>query len=477
MFNIFEKLPFNRDKISKILEAIKPFKLPIILLLIFGVFNISVKWIIPTFNNISISNSPVKEIEATCSKNLLAGSNIDIRDFKVVAIHKNGRKSKIASSKIKASPKKVPSIGSSANITLCLKKDEKIKCKTEIKIAREKVVTFEVGYPNPPDVKATLYTSGEFAFSGKGNIMTFEEGDMPWLNSDNIDLEETPIKSVTFGKNVKPVSLNYFFEDLETLTYISPIPDTVQSMYKTFCNCSSLEKTADWTACGVLLDISEAYNGCYSLSYIHTIPGNVRKANYSFEGCSELLETADMTQASSLIECAGMYSGCKKLTSAQIGPVVEDASEMYYGCVNLKATPEFPDTLVNMESMFLGDESLSTCMPIPKSVKHTGSTFYGCRALSGEITINCNNTDFSGMFEGACIATQVNLVGNSVMLDVFANTCEAENVFVNGYSADQNISSYEDATNKAKEIEEKAKKKEKSKKNKKADKKGKKNKK
>ena len=47
------------------------------------------------------------------------------------------------------------------------------------------------------------------------------------------------------------------------------------------------------------------------------------------------------------------------------------------------------------------------------------------------------------MFADACTATEVNLVGSSKLLDVYANTNADGHVYVNGKAADKSITSYD----------------------------------
>ena len=98
-----------------------------------------------------------------------------------------------------------------------------------------------------------------------------------------------------------------------------------------------------------------------------------------------------------------------------------------------------------MEGTFSGAVSLSKFDAIiPDTVQELNQTFKNCELLAGQIQIDCNVENFEEIFTGACQATKVNLVGNSMLLDAYANTCDMDNVYVNGIKPNTAIQQYED---------------------------------
>lgn len=434
-------MPFDLKSIG---NQLKPFKNGIIVGGIFLLVLFVLKVVFPTINEMLANQTPITEIEATNNKEYKIDDQIKPEDFSIVATHENGRKSKISSSEIDISTKNIKPIGKTTTVTVVMKNDEAIKCEVKVKTSRKKIVSFTCGYPNIKDVKAVIYSNGELCFEGTGDIMTFDEGNMPWRDYE--EKKEYPIRSVSFGKGVTPSNLNYFFEKLPELTYIDKIPGTVQSMVRTFADCPKITTTGDWSECSVLLNITECYEENDELLNIAALPVNVRTSARTFADCGKLMTPPDMSQAVNLVNCTEMFQDCKSLVSAVMAPNIVVAEGMYAGCINLKEVPVLPETLENMKSMFEGDVSLEKGNLIPQSVTQLSNCFKKCEFLSGEITINCNAQEFGGMFSAACLATKINLVGESIMLDAYANTKEnnVNSIFVNSVQANQNIKSYED---------------------------------
>lgn len=431
--------------LKSIANQLKPFKSALIIggifLLIIAVLKIGM----PALNEVLANKTPIVSIEASNNKEYTVDDQIKPEDFVVMATHENGRKTRVSPSAITISTESIKPIGESTAVTVAMQNDESIKCETQVKTSRDKVVSFTCGYPNIKDVKAVIYSNGELCFEGAGDIMTFDEGHMPWSNYEEMDV--VPIRSVSFETGVTPSNLNYFFEDQEELAYIDTIPGTVQSMVRTFADCPKLTATGDWSECNVLLNITECYLSDTELLDIAALPSHVRNSTRTFANCTKLMTPPDMSQAKSLVTCTGMFQDCKSLVSAVMAPNIVVAESMYAGCINLKEVPDLPESLSDMTRMFEGDVSLEKGNLIPAGVVKLSNCFRRCEFLSGEIIINCNAEDFSGMFSDACLATKVNLVGESFMLDAYANTKDnnLNSIFVNSVQADQNIRSYSDA--------------------------------
>lgn len=431
-----------KDILSKVLEALKPFKTAIIILLAALFFMIILGVIVPAIQKATSSKEPIIGIEATNDNKYKSSQELSLDDFSIVAKHKDGKKTQLSSEDVTISNTSLAPIGDTTNVTLYLKENPEISCDVEVKIKREKVIGFQCGYPIVTDVIAVLYSNGELCFEGEGDVLVFGQGNYPWLNYDESD--SFPIYAISFQKGVTPSNMNYWFEGLETLTYVEPIPSSVRTMVGTFEGCSSLTATADWSNTTSLLNINNTYKNCESLKETFPIPERVRTAQETFSGCSSLQFTADTSNSKSLVSTKYMYRDCNMLISAKIGESVTDMTGMFENCINLKLMPTIPPTVEIMDDAFVGNISLTSMTEIPISVKSMNSCFANCEMLTGELVINANALEFGGMFDNAAIATKVNLIGGSALLDAYGNTSTSGNVLVNGRTPNSSIHSYED---------------------------------
>lgn len=428
--------------LSKINEVLKPFKKLIIVGIILILVLIVVKAVLPTVSEIRANKTPIKNIEAINNRTYSSDSEIKATDFTVKATHEDGKTNTLDASDYELSQTGVNPVGEETKVTVSLVSDSSIKCTAKVKTKREKVVGFECGYPKASSVKAVLYSNGELCFEGEGDVMVFDEGAYPWLNYDNMD--DNPIKSVSFQKGVTPSNMNYWFKGMTTLTYVDSIPTSVKSMIGTFSGCIAMEKGADWSKCDELLNINDSYNGCVSITYVPAVPKKVKTATSAFAGCESMKTSPDLTGAESLANAKGMFSGCKKMNSITMGPSIENAESMYSDCINLKNMPTFPGTVKTLNSAFKGDVSLVTLTEIPAFVEDTSGMLSGCEMIEGDLVVKGNPKESSSMFEGAALATKVNLTGDCQELDVLANTSDTGNVYVNNNIPNENITSYAD---------------------------------
>ena len=201
------------------------------------------------------------------------------------------------------------------------------------------------------------------AFEGKGDILQFDQGDFPWQQAEN------EVYAISFEEDIKPVNMDYWFEGLETLTYISPLPDSVESVVGMCKDCIELKKGVDWSQCKNLLDITSVYEDCTSMKKIYPIPSTVRTAASAFLNCTELQTAPDMTKADALTNASQMYQDCKKLTETNTAPHLQILDEMYSGCINLKEQPEIAAGAISLESTFQDCQKLVTTKRIPGNSK------------------------------------------------------------------------------------------------------------
>lgn len=428
-----------KNKASSVLQ---PFKVPLIILALVAVGMVVLCVVVPSINASVANSTPIVSIEAENTKVYTKGDEISLSDFTVTATHENGKSTKLNAEDYELSSVSTAPTGDTTEITVYLAEDHNISCVAEVSMEREKVVGFQCGYPEVSNVTAVLYSNGELCFEGSGDVLVCSEGDFPWLDYDDDD--DYPITAVSFEEGVTPTDMNYWFEDIETLTYVAPIPASVKTMVRTFSDCSALTVAADWSACSSLLNVNEIYDGCTALVETYPLLPSIRTAERAYADCISLLACPDSSAAESLANCTEMYEGCEVLVKAEIPTGAQDITGIFSDCINLKDMPTIPDGVKNMTSAFEDDVSLTTLTAIPAGVETLTDAFSNCQLIHGDFTIDCNVESFENVFSGACVATKLNLIGASALLDAYANTNEYGNVYVNGVSPNTGITDYQD---------------------------------
>lgn len=426
------------EVVKAILEQALNFKKQLIAVAILLVVLFAMKTVVPIVMEARANQTPITSISAENSKVYSVSSELSASDFTVKATHEDGKVSTLDTSEFSLSRTSLRPVGDTTKVTIYLGEDKNITCDVDVNVKREKVLGFKVGYPEQADVTAVLYSNGELCFEGTGDVMVFEDGEYPWIDYENSD--ENPILSVSFEDTVTPTNMDYWFSNCKTLTYVSPIPTSVKSLVETFKNCTNLKRTANWENCNNLLNINYAYSGCSSLTETSPIPSSVRTARSAFEDCISLESTADMSNATDLQSAISMYEGCQSLNTVIMCPAPVYIDSMLKDCINLKKMPNIPDTVKSMSKAFSGDTSLIYMSTIPASAEDISSCLEGCPYLEGDITIDCNASAYSGMFSGSAVATDINLIGKSKVLDIYAGTADYGNVTVNGKQPNAELS-------------------------------------
>ena len=412
-------------------DILNTFKKPLIILgIILAVF-FALKVILPFVNNATANQSPIVEIKADNDLVYAQSDKISPSDFTVTAIHESGKENTLDPGEYTINRKHPDRTGKSTPVEITLKSDKSIKVKVKVKNEREKLISFECGFPDVKDVQAVLYSNGELCFEGKGDILRYEDGAYPWMDYETMD--DDPITAVSFEEGITPAYLDGYFANVETLTYVSNIPNSVESLNGTFTGCIALEKLPDLSGCTNLQDMTEAFMECTSLTMIPTLPANVRTIDNMCNGCILLQSLPDLSGATGVVSAMGTFSGCSVLTEAEVPPKTKNMSEMFSSCINLKEMPEIPGSVTNMESAFADDNSLSVVTSIPASVKNLNNAFAQCSKLTGTFRIDAEPEDYQGMFTDAAIATDLDLTGSSTALEVMALTAgDGTNITVNG---------------------------------------------
>lgn len=415
---------------KKLAEFLKPFKKPLIIITALLVLYIVVGVIVPQINEAQSSKSPIVSITATNNNEYKKTDKIENSDFTVKAKHENGKYTKISKDDFKISRNKVFPVGKTTSVEVTLKDDVNIKCTVKVKNERNKIVGFQCGYPNVKDVKAVLYSNGELCFEGKGDVLIADDNNYQWFDYEEED--DYPINAVSFEKNVTPTNLNQYFSGLETLTYVSKIPSSVKNMVGTFADCTTLKEAADISECNNLTNTTESYSGCEELKKAGAIPENVVITDNMFSDCIKLQGAADCSKAVKVQKATGMYSGCSTLTSANVPPNVQNLDNTFENCINLKEMPMIPKSVTSMNSTFANNKSLEKLSNVPRNVTSISGCFSGCEMAAGSLVIDTDTKEYSEVFSGAALATNLNLTGQSSMLNYYASTSENRLILING---------------------------------------------
>lgn len=423
--------------LNKIVDFIKSQKKYMIILSIVIVLFLILQLVIPVIQNKVANKTPIVKITAECDKIYDVDSKIKLKDFSITAEHQDGAKSSLTSDDVRLSTTKITPVGDCTTVIVSLKSNPDIQCNVTIHSEREKIVGFQCGYPHVKDVVAVLYNNGELCFEGSGDVLVFDEGACPWLDYE--EMEAYPIRSVSFQDSVQPTDMNYWFEKIDTLTYVAPIPSSVKTMVQTFAECENLTRMANISNCSALLNISGCYQDCTALYLVSPIPPSVTTAISAFSNCAELKCTPELTNATNLTNMELMFADCKKLVTVSMPPSVMNLEGTFQNCINLKTMPSIPVTTQNMNATFQGDVSLTTLSNIPKNVSDVSNCFDCCEMITGDLIVASNAQQYTGMFSNASLATTINLTGTSKYLQQYANTGTYGNVYVNGRLPDPNV--------------------------------------
>lgn len=420
------------ERLSDYISENKKMFIALIVVIVIGAVLMTV---MPIIRDIRTNRTPVVSLYAKCEKSYTEKEKLDPDDFSVTAVHKDGSKEGLDTDQFALGAKSITTGQDTTKVKVIYLKNRKITCTADVKNARKAVKKYYIGKTNRKSVQAVVYDTGELRFRGKGDILNYGSGDTPWKTDDSLSVK---ITSVSFDKTVTPTNLDNLFASMEDLKKAGTIPSSVVSMNGTFSSCTSLQKGADWSDCDALRDITKCYYGCTSLVSAPALPTGVTVADSAFASCTSLVKSPDPSAAESLKSCTYMYSECSVLSSLAIPPHADDISNIAYSCTNLQKA-SVPGSVTVMDSAFASCSSLATVTYIPSSAISMENAFSNCRMLNGSMRIDAKakGDDASGMFEGACASSQLNLTGTSKHLKAYAQTNGAGNVTVGGKAVSQ----------------------------------------
>lgn len=416
-------------------EVLLPFKKPLLIVGCFAIIFFIIGKGLPAIRDMIVGRSPIVGIEAENEKEYEKSSIIKISDFDLYYLHENGKRTRMSEEGVTISKDKPNKVGATTEVTL---KKEKWECTVELKNKRHVVAEIECGKPNLKDVKATVYSNGELAFTGTGDILSYNNNDYPWLSFDGID--KNPITSITFEDTVKPIYMDGYFRELHELEYVENIPASVESLEGTFSGCSALKIAPDLEHCKNLLNMSHCFENCIAMVKPPSIPSSVKNLDSCFASCAELKEGTDVSHATGVMTAIQMYSGCSMLNKADLPPQVKVIDDAFKNCINMKKAPAIPESVESMSNTFQNNTSLVEASTIPANVRDVSGCFQGCAKLKGILIVNGNPKKYTGFLSKASIATNLDLQGNSKMLDILVQQGnENPNITVNGSKPNYDI--------------------------------------
>lgn len=408
-----------------------------------------IQMVVVIYNNANLEKANMSAIISMTAeplepdKEYKQGEEIKITQFNIRAQHANGMETSLAADDVHLNKTLPEYTGDTTDLTFVLNDDETIIAQTQVKNKREPLFYFSCGTPNIDDVHAVYYSNGELCFEGKGDVLQYTSSTYPWKSYDGQD--ENPIISVSFSDGITPKNLDGWFSDMPTLVFVKNIPDTVESMWDTFANDTSLQYTPNWSECAELKNLKGTFYNCTALqSVTYQFPETVTNASNMFYGCTSLQQTPDFKVANSLENGTSMFEECSKLRTSTVPSNMRYMDAMFKNCINLRDMPEIPDTVVTMSESFSGCTSMESVTVIPEFVTNVSNCFNGCDKISGMLWVDANPESFDACFEGACVATTVDLQGNSEYLDVLANTGTEKNITVFGKSPDETLNTIND---------------------------------
>lgn len=276
-----------------------------------------------------------------------------------------------------------------------------------IPVTRNPVVEYSIGYPNPQNVKATVYSNGDLVFTGEGETQDFSKDRIPW--------KADAYSYVEFEPGIEAKNIDNWFRGNKDLIECRNIPKTVESMRSTFEDDTGLVKAPDYFQCTSLRIMENTFKGCILLERADILPVNVVNADYLFSGCVSMEKAPDIMKANSLAQADGMFMGCTRLVHApQLPNSVVTMKNCYSKCINIHKAAAFPVMAENIENCYEGCTSLEEASSIPESVIRYSGCFSGCRDLNGRLEINTDSANYSSVLNGAATAgKKLFLSGNS----------------------------------------------------------------
>ena len=255
-------------------------------------------------------------------------------------------------------------------------------------------------------------------------------------NVTSVNMNNTPFETQTI--------MNSTFNNCQSLTSVTHIPNTVTEMNSTFANCKAL--TTQPTIPNSVTKMAYTFNNCTSLTSA-SLPNNVVNAHYVYNGCNKLTTTP--TIPNSVTNMSGLFRGCNNISTlpsitnnvinmtyafsytniyniSSLPDGLNNLDSAFWYCQNLKTVNKLPSNVKNMHYTFGQCHNLSYCCDIPNGVTNINSLFYDCNNLTTAPNIPNSVIDMQNSFYCCTNLTTAPNIPNSVanLVDTF-NGCRS----------------------------------------------------
>lgn len=349
-----------------------------------------------------LESQPITELKCEFIGEVTPSEQLRSSMFRVQAVTNSGIMFDIQSYSIDV--KNAPKNGSEFNVTVTYQEKSNVMT---VPIKRNPVTEYKIGYPEPENVKATIYSNGDLEFSGSGNTMSFRDGDVPWKDED--------YTHVYFSGMIEPGNIDYWFKGNRNLVQCQDLPKSIESMRGTFSGCISLTESPNFFQCTKLRIMTDVFNGCINLKTTDVLPVATVNADAAFKDCKSLLLGPDMTKTTALTSINSICAGDTSLTAAPMIPEsVIEMSKAFEGCSNIHTAAAFPKLVENISYSYADCSSLEKGASIPESVNDCKGCYSGCTDLNGNLEINTDTKNNTGiLYKSVQSGKKLTLSGNS----------------------------------------------------------------
>ena len=212
--------------------------------------------------------------------------------------------------------------------------------------------------------------------------------------------------------NGKPI-VSVDMSNCTKMTRAPKIPDTVTTL--SFKGCSAL--TYAPVLPSNIVNLDSCFQNCTRLSQAPAIPAGVTSMVRTFAGCTNLWKAPAIPNG--VTNMFGTFFDTRISAAPDIPASVETLDYAFANCVNLTKVGAIGNGVKSMEATFNNCTALKTAPVIPASVTNMANCFDNCTALTGEVTVNCNPTEYTRAFTSAKIT---GIVGDTTMAEALMMT-------------------------------------------------------
>ena len=203
------------------------------------------------------------------------------------------------------------------------------------------------------------------------------------------------------------------FSDIQTLTNVSYISNSITDMSNTYYNCKNL--TGSPVCRANVTNMVNTYHNCCNLTGSPVCGDNVTTMAYTYTNCSNL--TGSPVCRDNVTNMYRAYYNCYNLTGSPVcGNKVEDMYYAYHTCRNLTGSPVCGDNVTNMYCTYYNCSNLTGSPVCGPNVTSMFCTYWDCFNITGQPVCGDNVTTMLGAYHNC-----FNLTGSPVCGDNVTN--------------------------------------------------------